>query len=132
MLTPIGRGFSGGRTRTLAGLVGAALVGADLLLCWRGDYDSLLRPVPALVAWLFFLLLTRGDTASVGLRLRPLQGWGYWVRVGLMLGAAVGLFAVAAYGVSKFIGRPLTIYQVAPSELCERFWTMCLYAPLVE
>jgi membrane protease YdiL (CAAX protease family) len=134
MQTPIGNRL--GRSRRLGlvcGFVAAAVVLADLGLVWRGfDAYSVPRAVPPLVALAAYLGLARGDRASVGLTIRPIQGFRYWVGATLLIGLAVGSFILATVATLKLLGQQLPIHATPPGEIGPAFVRMCLLAPIYE
>lgn len=88
----IGRAFA---TRPrVAAAIGTAAVLADLVLSSRRAASLVVRAAVAATALAALLWLARGDRASLGLRLRPTQGWRYWVLVAALAGG--GILAVCS------------------------------------
>jgi membrane protease YdiL (CAAX protease family) len=83
-----------------------------------------------------YLLLARGDRRSLGLNLAPLQGWGYWFRItliiGLLTGGLVGGLVVIAWGIYRLLGADLPVYATPPHRVADAFVGMCVTAPLLE
>jgi uncharacterized protein len=90
----------------------------------------------ALVSLAALLVLARGDRNTLGLNLAPVQGWRYWCRVtlviGLILGLLVGGLSAIAWAVCRMRGEALPIYTTPPDQVRERFFSMCINAPLWE
>jgi membrane protease YdiL (CAAX protease family) len=131
--TPIGHGF---RDRPLAaataGAIAVAVVAADLVLARPGgDFQGLRYALPAGAAAVY-LLLTRGDMASLGLVLTPVQGWRFWCKSAVALAVVVGAAVVVLSVVGKLVGVSWAVPQVRPGEVGEAFWRMCVVAPLGE
>jgi membrane protease YdiL (CAAX protease family) len=92
----LGQAFRAPRWRALVALAAAlALVAGDMLHFWWRGY--LVRALPAIAALGILLALVHFDRGSLGLRLRPVQGWGYWVKAGLAIGGIV--FAIIGLAV---------------------------------
>ena len=132
METPIGQELAGSRAK-LAVSAGAAvaLVGADLI---SGAMDQPIRlsvavTCVALVGW-----LARWDADSMGLHLRPRQGWRYWIVAALAMGAVVLAFCGAAALVLVALGRPVPVPRLfsAPSEFWPFLLAACVMAPIAE
>jgi membrane protease YdiL (CAAX protease family) len=117
----------------VAGLISAAVVVTDFWIVWRGNGWYLgPRAILPVVAATAYFLMARGDFASVGLRLRPVQGLRYWLVATLAIATAVGAF-IAIGGLAMVLtGRPLPLYATPPEGLLPAFVHMCLLAPLVE
>jgi membrane protease YdiL (CAAX protease family) len=131
--SPIGSALARPRWRAALGcLLAAGLVGLDL---W-GPFGYLrwwLRLLPFAAALPVYLLLARGDRPSLALRVRPLQGWGWWLKAGLLLGGAV-LLVVGVVGlVVLAAGLPVRWPpRLTSPEYVEWLWRSCLVAPVVE
>jgi len=80
------------------------------------------------------LLLARGDRASLGFVLRPRQGWRYWVKATVVIGAVVGVFVVVATGVLWLAGFDLDTkpHYTDASQIASDAWSGLVLAPLVE
>ena len=86
----------------------------------------------ALIGLVTILLLREGNTDGLGLRIRPLQGWGAWyhlaIRAGIDIAAVITLFV----SLSVSLNWPLTILRVPPSYALQQLLLLCLFAPVVE
>jgi uncharacterized protein len=116
-----------------AALVAVVAVLGDVALVAGGvatDYARLLVSVPAAVA-LFWL--GRFDPGSLGLTLRPRPGWGYWLRVTLWLGAAMGLLLAAYCAVfPKELEQWRHLGTAAAADPWRQVKHSCVMAPVVE
>jgi membrane protease YdiL (CAAX protease family) len=137
--TSIGQQLSGSPWRiAAAGIIGAVTVAVDLLLVHVRMAEVLIDPrwLLTLVPLAAYLLLARGDRRSIGLNLAPLQGWGYWCRItlilGLLTGGLVGGLVVIAWGVYRLLGMDLPVYATPPHRVADAFVGMCVTAPLLE
>lgn len=139
MKTPIGQQLSGSSWRlAAAAIVGALVVAGDLL---SHHFPIVTGPVSsrclfALVSLAALLLLARGDRGTLGLNLAPVQGWKYWCRVTLVVGLILGLLVGGLFGIAwavcRLRGEELPIYTTPPDQIGERFFSMCVHAPLWE
>ena len=131
---PISRSFPTSQgARIVAALISAAVILVDFWLVWRGNVSFLgFRSIPPLVAIAAYILLGRGDLASVGLRLWPVQGLRYWLKATLVIALAVGAFIAIVGLVLVRTGRPLRIHPISPDDMLPAFVDMCLLYPLVE
>ncbi len=133
-MTRIGCGFDGHK-RLSALVVGVMVVVADLAVWqWAGYGFSEARATFALLGIAVLVGLSNGDPKCLGLRLNPIQGWWYWVRTGLVIGAAVGVLVLVGWFAWTVFGRALPAYAVPrpPGPFWPRFFFMCVSAPIVE
>jgi membrane protease YdiL (CAAX protease family) len=134
METPIGRRLTESRSAAAtSALVAILVVSADFWLVWRGEY-SYVGPRAALVAGalVVYLILARGDLASVGLRLRPDENHTDWLRTTLAIGAAIAACFLVAGGVYSLLGWKIPIVQMHPDQFWPQFLHACILAPAVE
>jgi membrane protease YdiL (CAAX protease family) len=117
-----------------ASAIAALVVAVDLALVRWGRYPVSTegRGVLAVLALAANLRLVQGDLTSLGLRLTPLQGWWYWIRVALLIGLAVAACILVGLGAWVLSGHELPIYTTSPGDLGARFLEMCVFAPVVE
>ncbi len=132
MQTPIGRSLDGmPRLSAVAVGLAAVVVTADF---WFSAlrYPEWTRASLAAGALVLVLSLTGGDRGSLGLRLRPVQPVGYWVRATAVV---AGLLLVPIMGFLALTWAMNWEYQIpviAPAEAGSVFLHMCVFAPLVE
>ena len=119
----------------IAAGVGLLVVGVDLIASWYWP-----SALPILRAWMFvgcfffFAWLTDWDLHALGLRLRPAQTWGYWLKATLVLGAIVSGVVGIFLGALLILGNPIPWQAMAkkPDQLAPFFVTACIIAPLTE
>jgi membrane protease YdiL (CAAX protease family) len=133
MTTAIGTAFRDRPTvRAAAACVAVGVVALDMAAArsW-GPWDWRRAALPLLAVGAYFLL-ARGDTRSLGLRLRPEQGVGYWVKATLLIGIAVGSVVAGFVGFFLLMGWRVPLYRLPPDYFWPVFLHACVYAPLVE
>ena len=117
----------------IAAGAGLLVVGADLVASWYGT-----PALPTLRAWLFvgccfvFAWLTDWDLHALGLRLRPSQTWGYWLKASLVLGAIVGSVVGIYLGALLIFEKSLPAMEIKPEDAGPYFLMACIIAPLTE
>ena len=124
-------------TRAAAALTAAAVVGIDLLLAHHHMAIPAYRLPLALVAVAVCGALSAWQWRALGLRWRPAQGWGYWLRLGAKLGGVLVLFMVGGIAVRRANpGLELPFHEVRLFTSGWQFapWAVraCLLAPVVE
>jgi membrane protease YdiL (CAAX protease family) len=117
-----------------ASAVGALIVAADLaLVCWNRDPEAVQgRGALAVIALAAHLWAVNGELASVGLRLTPVQGGWYWIRLSLWIGLIVLACMGVGLGAWVLSGREVPVYATSPGNLGPAFLRMCLFAPVLE
>jgi membrane protease YdiL (CAAX protease family) len=115
----------------MAALIGAAVVTVDLALA-SDHYIVGVRTLLPVVGLAGLLILSKADRGALGLRLTPLQGWGHWVRLILVIGLIVGLVSLVLLFIGRRLGYTIEIGVLAPVELAARFQQACVEAPLIE
>jgi uncharacterized protein len=85
-----------------------------------------------LVPPIAYLALTRGDFATCGLTLVPVQGWRYWVKLTLVIGLLIASWLALAVAAAKFVGWSWPVPNVPPHDVMQMFWWGCIRAPLLE
>jgi membrane protease YdiL (CAAX protease family) len=84
----------------------------------------------ALIGLLAVLVIGRGDVPTLGLRLTPIQGWRYWVRVALWFGACIALLSLIAAWIFYLRGWEIPIPRYEP--MLRSFTSMCVTVPVAE
>ncbi|MBI5501710.1 MAG: CPBP family intramembrane metalloprotease, partial [Deltaproteobacteria bacterium] len=113
-------------------VLAAVLVGFDFVAPFGFD-PVWARSLPFAVALPVYGLAWGWNGEALGLRLRPRQGWGWWVRAGLVLGGLVLVVVGVVGGVGLLVGVELPPPVEAPwGEWVVWFRQACLQAPLVE
>jgi membrane protease YdiL (CAAX protease family) len=109
-------------------------IAADFALVRWGAWELVIeaRGVLAVAALALLVRLTAADLPSLGLRMAPEQGWWYWVRMTLLIGAAVGACIVVGLGLWVLAGGELPMPVVAPADIPLRLFSMCVTAPVIE
>lgn len=139
MHTPIG-----GRLRDSAPLlyaastVAAAAVLADFTFVrwgqphsWYSD-SGVGRGAVTLPALWTHLMLVGGDSASVGLIARPIQGWAYWVKTTAVILLLIALMILISFGIWVKLGRDLPIYTTPPWLVGPVLLSSCFIYPVLE
>ncbi len=118
----------------IACLIGLAAIVSDLILVWRrldpASIDG--RWLIAVVVLAAFLHLVRGDLTSIGLTMKPIQGWGYWVRATLVISLIVLCCIGVGLSVWLLMGRKPPVYTIPPNSAVSVFFSMCVFAPVLE
>jgi membrane protease YdiL (CAAX protease family) len=139
----IGAGFSGkSGALLLASVTATIVVGMDVLMAanvgiafeprFAAAYHSELL---ALATFVIYAALLRLDRHSLGLRLRPVQGYLYWLKAGLLIGLIVVLCCGSFYAMKYFllgIGLPAYRTPANLSVFVERVLRVCIMIPLVQ
>ena len=124
--TSIGEALRRSRTRlVLAGLVGAAIVGADLLMASTAP-NAIFSLALVAGAFVFYGLLTGWHWRSLGLALKPRQRVTYWVKVTMVLAAVHIVVAAVVFSVAGlYVNNDLVnlLLRGPPS----RVWYWALY-----
>ncbi len=108
---------------------------ADLLLIGLLRWDYLLTPYRislALFTSIAITELTRGRDNTLRSALAPIPSWAYWGWVILILGTVLLTVCVVAYGALRLCGVGLAVPTLAPQDIPEALYRMCVDAPLVE
>ena len=88
--------------------------------------------VTALLTLVFILCLEGGTAPELRLTSRPVQSWGWWVRLACGFGLVIAVISVVVVGFLWAIGRPMPIPRASPSALPARLFAFCVFAPVVE
>lgn len=113
-------------------MVGAGVVGADLVLAPQFGHLPGVRAILSLAGLAALLAMSHGSLTSVGLRLRPVQGWRYWVKATLVVGLLVGVLAGVMTAIGWALGLDVSIDPLPPERIGSAAYRMCVTAPLVE
>ena len=135
MQTPIGHRLRDSRRGRVAACCMAVLaVGGDFALVKWADWLDLLqaRWAIALVALAGAVWSVGGDLPSIGLNVRPIQGWRYWIRATAWIALAVAVIIAGALGALVLGGYEPPIYTTHPDDIGGRLLAACIYAPLLE
>jgi uncharacterized protein len=144
MQTTIGQTLHGSPRLAAVGLLGAVAVAADLaLICWNEDYVTIEgRGAAALLGMAAYVCLLGGDLPSLGLTIRPIQGWRYWIKAALLIGLVVAAFVAVGLGACFLVSQRLSpdssqssalpICTVRPEAIGSSFLHACLFAPVLE
>ena len=138
MQTTIGQTLRDSPRLATAGLIGALLVAVDFaLVCWWNNYLNYVtategRGVVALFGLAAYVYLVPGDLKSLGLTLRPIQGWWYWFKATLLIALAVAALIAASLDALVLLGRQLPIRTTEPKYIGISFLHMCVFAPVLE
>ncbi len=107
--------------------IAGVVVAADLL--WHPIFADLRRAGAGVLGAVLILGLARGDRMSLGLRLRPVQGYGYWIKASLVVGALLGVLIVVAAAVMYAVGKPFATRSMFVST--SQFRPVALHAVVV-
>jgi membrane protease YdiL (CAAX protease family) len=88
------------------------------------------RTIIVLAGLVAVLCLDNHNSELLGFRLWPAQGWGFWFRMGIYFGAAIGLLLAVLLILAWLMGLTVPIEARAPS--VRALLSMCLNAPLEE
>ena len=83
----------------------------------------------ALISFSCLVVLLNGDVKSLGLCLRPVQGWKPWVAWSFRIGLAVAFMIVVYLGVWIYFGNTLPVSVTSPGHVIRRTINACLVAP---
>lgn len=132
MQTPIGKSIPSTSQRIMLVALAAALVGADLVLTAKGQYMTPYRLGFLMVALTAYGTVARWDSASLGLVLRPVQGFGYWIKAALLIGALMLTLIAISLAILAALGIHLSIPTREPSQAFSWFYFACINAPILE
>jgi membrane protease YdiL (CAAX protease family) len=114
--------------------IGFAAIVSDLILVWKHPYPEYIdgRWLIAVVVLAAYLQLVRGDLTSIGLTMKPIQGWSYWVRATLVIGLIILCCIGVGLSVWLLMGRKVPVYTISPDSAVSVFFSMCVFAPVLE
>ena len=133
LVAPLGRGLARPRWKPWIALpLGLGLVAFDMAGPFGFD-PFWARIIPLAVTLPVYGFLSGWDRASLGLRLAPIQGWRWWFKVGLLLGALVLAVVFVVGGIALLAGVPAPPpLNLAATDWWDWFVRACLQAPVVE
>ena len=112
---------------------GVAVISIDwLLLLHVSQHAASVRTEFALIAFAIFVYLTDGDLQSLGIRLRPKQGWKPWIWISTKLLCIVAICVVAGLGAWHLMGNELKAPNIDPAYFTHYFLHACVKAPILE
>jgi membrane protease YdiL (CAAX protease family) len=128
MNTEIGHSLVGSRWRlALTSLVGAVVVAGNFISI-HARFSLSQDVVLAALAVAVYLPLLRWDRASLGLTVKPKQGWWYWCWLAALLGGV----QVVATGLRLAFGLYPASERILPEQFGEEIVYSCIAAPLIE
>ena len=133
----IGDAFKRSREVRLAALalgMGVVLVDLSVLHTFTWIESSSARIPLTWFALLSLGYLARWDTASLGLRITPVQGWRYWFKALAILSAVALVLIAVACGLFNLLGQDIMDppQRWRLHEVVNRLLAGCLEAPLQE
>ncbi|MDB5335879.1 MAG: hypothetical protein JWN70_1498, partial [Planctomycetaceae bacterium] len=88
------------------------------------------RPILLLTCLLAVLCLNDGDVPALGFRLAPVQGWGYWFRMGLWFMLPIAVLILICATIWWWFGWTIPMIQTEPS--FQALYSFCVRAPVYE
>ena len=134
METLIGKKLLGSRIRLWLAFVAMVIIlDGDFILIygWSPGYQWY-RYLLAGVGMMIMLILCGWDFKSLGLVVKPVQGYRYWVKAGILIGIVVLGFSLLIFASSHIIGHPMPIPKMNPDRAKSFLFIACVQAPLVE
>lgn len=116
-------------------IVGITAIIAEFVLVWWNHHHPGIhywRWLPALATLTIQLYLVRGDLSSVGLMLKPVQGWRYWFRATFILAVAVLCCMEVGLWIWLEIGLKWRVHMISPAKAGSAFFFLCWFSPIVE
>ena len=139
MQTPLGQALKLNRPSLwFTTVISVAVVGCFMAFVAAGRLTILwLYGLPAVVVLSNGMVaLHLRDRASFAIRLSPLQGWLYWAKVTIVLGAVfliiIASFSIVFLGLLHYSIPPRYFYLSHSSEIWPLFVWMCVVAPTTE
>jgi uncharacterized protein len=111
---------------------GLAAVGIDLYLSQQGHGYSAPRWAVAITVTALLFAGSGRDPLWLGLRIRPVQGWRYWLVAAGVLGAIVLLGCLVFLGWQNWRQIDVTFPVLPPHLFWSTFVSACLLAPILE
>lgn len=120
------------KSRWCAVWVGVVAVATDVYLVGSHRGTVAHRFLLAGASLCALALLGRGGWASLGITFRMAPGYRYWVKVTLLIGAAVGVFCVAAWLILPPLGVDIPLHRLHPKRMVPALQSACITAPILE
>ncbi len=133
MQTPIGKAIP--ETAWKRGVMAAAamaIVALDLFLTWKGQYMTPYRLGLLMAALALYGNFTQWHSPSLGLVLRPAQGFRYWLLAALGIGVLMLAIIAVSLPILAAFGKHISLGARSPSESLRWFYFTCINAPILE
>ena len=118
--------------RAVMTLSAVILVLADYWLVFTKTPRLLPLAVISIGVLAVIYLVSGRKAVSLGLTLKPVRGYSYWVRAALAIGLGVAAFATISSILLGLVGVRLPPIAVPPGLLWQMFVTTCLLTPVIE
>ena len=134
METTIGKALEGNQNKAIiSAFVAAAITICDLVLVSQNAYMTPYRFGFLVIALFAYSKLAVHDSDSLGLTLRPIQGYMYWVWAGILIGIGVLIFIGIALVFQRLLGLSIGPIKGIPfSKAGPFFYYACINAPILE
>lgn len=113
-------------------LAAGVILLVDFCLSLGPSPRPMIRCSLALIGLFGYGFLTQWDPDTLGLNAHPIPGWTYWIKATLLIGGAVGTFALLVFVVWTLAEWELPRHSIAPRYFWPAFLHACIYAPVVE
>ncbi len=94
------------------------------------DIRNFDRPILLLTGLLAVLCLNEGHLPELGFKLAPVQGWGYWFRIGLWFMLPIFVLGLICAAIWWWLGWTIPMIQSQPS--LQALFGFCVRAPVYE
>jgi len=133
METPIAARLRESHTRSwLALIIAMGVLIGDFVTCSLVRAPQWPRLLLAAVGAFVVAYLSGGDRKTLGLIPRPVQGYRYWLKAGLLIGVSVLGFCLLAAAVLQTAGWSVPLPMLSPQEAPSFAIMACVKAPLLE
>lgn len=110
----------------------AAFVLGDVLLCLRPEAILPYRLVFLPLTLIVLMRMPHCDRPSLGLTMRPRQGWVYWGKVTILIGVFMGFVVGGGLIVMRFKSGTFASFGRSPGHFVEALLPACVNAPIIE
>lgn len=131
MQSSIGQHFQTRKTQRISVGLGLATVAVDFFLVTQ-RFGQDVRLALSLTAFALIVYFTDGHLSSIGLQLKPKQGWKPWVRMSVAIGLTVMLCIILGLGIWHLTGYEIPKHTTSPDQFLPKFLQMCFIAPVME